>query len=146
MTEHFTLYEFIRSERAKAAGINNTPPDTIHGNIKITLEGLERVRKVLKQPIIILSGYRCTELNKLVKGSGGSQHIDGQAADIICPMFGRSKEVALMIEKHADVIKYDQLIFEGGSMGDWVHISFSDRDRRQALTKSKKGEYKRGIA
>lgn len=146
MTEHFTLYEFIRSQRAKDAGINNTPPDTVIPNIKLTLEGLERVRTVLKQPIIVLSGYRCTELNKLVKGSNGSQHIDGQAADIICPMYGHPKEVAKLLEKNADAIKYDQLIYEGGSMGDWVHISFSDRDRRQALTKTKKGEYKRGIA
>lgn len=140
MTEHFTLTEFIRSDRAKAMGIDNTPPESVIKALMNTMEGMERVRSVLKFAVIVLSGYRSEAVNKLVGGSSQSQHILGEACDFICPKFGFPHEVAKILELNKDKIGFDQLILEKS----WVHISFGPRDRRQALTLVGK-KYLRGI-
>jgi len=49
---------------------------------EILLEDLFKLRYILKKPININSGYRCIDYNKKVKGSPGSYHMFGLAADI----------------------------------------------------------------
>lgn len=44
---------------------------------------LERLRKHFDSPIVINSGNRCPEYNKLIGGSSNSQHTRGRAADIV---------------------------------------------------------------
>lgn len=43
---------------------------------------LQKERDILKQPIIINSGYRCQRHNREVGGKPGSYHLIGKAADI----------------------------------------------------------------
>jgi len=43
---------------------------------------LQKERDILKQPIIINSGYRCQRHNKEVGGKPGSYHLIGKAADL----------------------------------------------------------------
>lgn len=43
---------------------------------------LQRERDILKQPIEIVSGFRCTRHNKDVGGKKGSCHLIGKATDI----------------------------------------------------------------
>lgn len=44
---------------------------------------LEKIRSLLGRPITILSGYRCEAHNKACGGKPHSQHMLGNAADII---------------------------------------------------------------
>jgi uncharacterized protein YcbK (DUF882 family) len=46
---------------------------------------LEPLRITLQKPVIITSGYRSKKLNEAIGGSSTSQHMKGQAADLIVP-------------------------------------------------------------
>lgn len=129
LSEHFTLEEFIESQTAGRMGINNDPPSLLFAGLTATAEGLEQVRTLLgDRPIKISSGYRSPALNKAVGGSANSQHVLGEAVDFTCTAYGTPRQIVSAIV--ASAIPYDQVIQEFDS---WVHISFSVRNRRQAL-------------
>lgn len=135
MTEHFSLSEMIASDTARLRGIDNTPAPDVLPHLQRTAEGLERVRALTGHAIQILSGYRCPELNKAVHGSTDSQHMKGQAADIICPGFGSVHQVARLIAENAAQLGVDQVIKERNGRGaEWVHVSFTETPRHMALT------------
>lgn len=129
LSPHFTLDEMTVSQEAARRGIDNTAPLPIVKALMKTAQGLEAVRVRLGcAPVYISSGYRCPELNAAIGGSKSSQHMRGEAADFICPRFGGPPEVAAALRDSG--IEYDQLILE---FNRWVHISFADNPRRQAL-------------
>lgn len=81
--KHFTINEFEKSAKACQLEIDNTIPSIQKKNIeKLVNLVLDPLREAIKAPIIISSGYRCSRLNKAVRGVPNSQHIDGLAADI----------------------------------------------------------------
>ena len=128
LSPHFSLDEFTASQTATRRGIDNTPPPAVIETLKRTALGMEGIRAVLGAPIIISSGYRSPALNRSIGGAPKSQHVTGHAVDFICPGFGSPLEVCRTIVKSG--IAYDQLIYEG----TWVHVSFSDKPRKEALT------------
>lgn len=130
LSPHFDLEEFTLSQTAARKGLDNTPPQgKVMDNLRRLAMGLEGVRVVLGgAPINISSGYRSPAVNASVGGVPTSQHTMGQAADFTAPRFGSVQEVFDAIRKSQ--IAYDQLIVE---FGRWVHISFSDKPRMQAL-------------
>ena len=86
-------------------------------------------------PFSPTSGYRCPELNVAVGGATNSQHMAGQAADIVIPGLTRF-DLARWIEGALD---FDQLILEfytpGAPNSGWVHCSYAGPDnRRESLT------------
>jgi len=130
LSSHFTLQEMTVSGLAARRGIDNTPPADVVARLRHTCQGLEAVRVRLGcAPIIVSSGYRCLELNRLLGSKDTSQHVLGEAADFICPGFGNPLTVATAIADDSG-IEYDQLILE---YDRWVHISFSARRRHEAL-------------
>ena len=141
ISEHLSLAELIRSESAKRNGITNMPPPEHIANLKLLAENIfEPIRVNFRCPILISSGYRSAELNSSIKGSSKtSQHSLGQAIDI--DMDGTSYNVT-----NADIFNYikeklpfDQLIWEFGNDLNpfWVHVSYSDRHRKQILKATK---------
>jgi len=135
LSEHFTLDEFTSSQTATRCGINNAPPAEYMPALERTAQGMEMVREVLGDvPILVSSGYRSPELNMLVNGSHGSQHLLGEACDFTAPAFGSPEEIMRAIIKSE--VPYDQLILEyydPTRHTGWVHVSFSLRNRRQKL-------------
>ena len=132
LSKHFTLSEFIKSPTATRLGIDNTPGPDEFRNLQALVDNvLEPLRVHYGRPIIITSGYRCPQLNKAVGGSSTSQHAHGQAADIrsISDKRDDNKELFDMIREMG--LPYDQLINEFNY--DWIHVSFSPRNRRQVL-------------
>lgn len=135
LSANFSLSEFTISQTASRLGINNEPTPDVLQNLIRTANCMEDVRVLLKNnSILISSGYRSKELNKAVKGSSSSQHVKGEACDFSCPNFGSIDEIMSVIVNSS--IKYDQCIKEFNS---WIHISFSDLNRRQALIIDSKG-------
>jgi len=58
-------------------------PDCQWTKIDLThVEKLQELRKKLKSPIKITSGYRCEEYNKDVGGASKSRHKEGDASDL----------------------------------------------------------------
>lgn len=131
LTPHVTLEEMTASQTAARLGIDNVPTDpVILDNLKKTAEMLEQVRTLLgNRPILISSGYRCLALNTAIGSQPSSAHVQGQAADFTCPGFGTPYQICKAIENSN--IQFDQLIYEFSS---WVHIAWSNSQRRQLLT------------
>lgn len=128
LTPHFTLEELSFSSTALRLGIDNTPPEWAKAHLLLLAQGLEAVRAILRGPMHVDSGWRCTILNAAVKGAYNSAHTQGFAADFTCREFGPPLAVVRAIS--SSPILFDQLICEG----TWTHISFAPTLRRQVLT------------
>ncbi len=136
LSPHFSLKEFIDSEKARELHIDNSLPDELKNTATHTCEQLEKVRKQLgNNPLIITSGWRTPTLNKAVGGSASSDHATARAVDIRCPKFGTARSVARALA--ASNIEFDQLILESPTLPSaWVHIGFrKGANRQQVLTK-----------
>lgn len=131
ITPDFWISEFLVSDTATRLGLHNTPDAMSYANLRnVLIPAMQQVRNLLGQPVIIKSGYRSLAVNTAVRGSATSQHCSGHAADFIAPAFGSPRMVCVHLLKHMQALKFDQLICEG----NWVHISFSPRNRREVLT------------
>lgn len=130
--KHFTIYELTKSATASRKGIDNTPDEgAIKNLIRLVDNILDPLREAWGAPIIVTSGYRCGRLNKAVGGAAKSQHQYGQAADIrtVSDKPEDNKKLFDLIRELK--LPYDQLIDEYGY--NWVHVSYSSRNRRQIL-------------
>lgn len=124
MTLNFTMSELIHSDTAIRNNINNMPDiNSLDCMLDLIYNVLQPLRDKLGKSVIITSGYRNFEVNKLVGGQKNSQHTKGQAADIIVK--GMSVNSLFEFIKNSD-IKYDQLINEK----QWIHISFNQKKNR----------------
>lgn len=127
LTKNFTLEELYASATANRKGINNYPPESMMENIKELAELLQKIRDKYGYPIHVNSGYRCLALNNAVGGSKTSQHVIGQAADIVATG-GRTNAHLFNVIKEmitSGEIQVGQLIWEYGTKQEpnWVHVS-----------------------
>lgn len=132
--KYFTMAEFVRSDTADRRGINNRCSKEHMMNIMRLVERvLDPLREAYGKPIRITSGYRCPQLNKAVKGSPTSDHVNGMAADIIGTPATREENERLFNLIRSLGLDYDQLIDEDNF--SWVHISYRSKEenRRQVL-------------
>lgn len=133
LTNNFTINEMIYSQTAEANKIDNRPSVQVVANLKELCENvLQPLRNHLACPIVITSGFRCAVLNKKVGGAMNSQHLYGQAADIVVPQ-RNLKDVYTFIKNN---LPYDQLLFEYAKDGTkWIHISYRNdgHNRKQAI-------------
>lgn len=148
ITLDFSLPEFTYSQYAERHNINNTPSHQELVNIlNITAPKTQKIRDLLGKPMLITSGYRCYSLNRAVGGSPTSDHMSGLAIDFIAPKFGTPKEIAQFLQKHAQNLGINQLIYEG----TWVHVGFAgvgQKPKGEILTakfKNGKAQYEQGI-
>lgn len=128
----FTLRELTKSDTAIRKGIKNAPSKLEESNLIALVENiLDPLREAYGKPIIVTSGYRCEELNRLIGGSKTSQHRSGQAVDIrtIIDTPEENKKLYDLIIKLN--LPFDQLIDEHNF--DWVHVSYSPKHRKQIL-------------
>ena len=112
LTKNFTLEELYASDTA---------------NRKELAELLQKIRDKYGYPIHVNSGYRCLALNNVVGGSKTSQHVIGQAADIVATG-GRTNAHLFNVIKGmiaSGEIQVGQLIWEYGTKQEpnWVHVS-----------------------
>ena len=131
MAKYFTLAEMLKSETAEKNQINNTPSVEVEQNIEELLLVLDGLREFYG-PIRITSGYRCTELNKLVGGSPTSAHVIGYAADLQ-PIQGSFEEFKASVIDWLDKsgVKFDQCIIERNKNTQWVHFGLYNRKGQQ---------------
>ena len=131
MAKYFTLAEMLKSETAEKNQINNTPSVEVEQNIEELLLVLDGLREFYG-PIRITSGYRCTELNKLVGGSPTSAHVIGYAADLQ-PIQGSFEEFKASVIDWLDKsgVKFDQCIIERSKSTQWVHFGLYNRKGQQ---------------
>ncbi len=127
-SRYFTLDALTFSDTASRLHIDNAPPSSVVTALADTAARLDQVCDLLAKPVLLVSGYRCPDLNAAMGGKPTSSHVSGRAVDFICRDFGSPQEICQKIVKSG--IKFDQLIQEG----EWVHISFDPQMRNQVLT------------
>lgn len=130
--QYFTLNELTKSDTAIRKGINNTPNAEQIKNLEALVNYiLDPLRKYYDKPIIVTSGFRCKELNNIVGGSKTSDHMTGCAVDIRTVQDTKEENKKLFDLALKLNLPFDQLIDEYNY--DWVHISYSPKNRRQVL-------------
>ena len=132
MGKYFSIAELTKSETANKRKINNKPTKEVENCLNQLIDHiLDPLREAYGQPIIVSSGYRCPELNKAVGGAKTSQHTLGQAADIHTKSNAKESNKQLFELIKQLKLPFDQLINEYNY--SWVHVSYSNRNRRQIL-------------
>ena len=131
MAKYFKAAEMLRSETADKNKIKNIPSVEVQQNIEELLDVLDDLREFYGKPIKITSGYRCTELNRLVGGSPTSAHVIGYAADLQ-PVQGSFEEFKAEVLRWLDTgVKFDQCIIERNKSTQWVHFGLYNRKGQQ---------------
>jgi zinc D-Ala-D-Ala carboxypeptidase len=126
LSPNFTLAELCVSAAASRANISNIPTgENTIAKLKDLAWRMEIVRVLLGgRPIVINSGYRTPQVNRLVGGSPTSDHMQAVACDFT--------RVGLTVKECADIIQdsaldYDQLIL----YKTHLHIGFGARMRKE---------------
>lgn len=128
LTEHFYRDEATYSEIASELNIENKPTPEDWIRIQHAAENMEEVRSILESNVItVTSWYRNPEINRLVGGSGTSNHMIGNAIDFKCRGFGTSAECAYRIVEQD--YSYNQLILYETRL----HIDFTQPYKNQLL-------------
>ena len=134
ISKNFGINEFIFSNTANIKHIDNTPTDDIIYHLSYgVLNILQPLRDYLGKPIKVSSGYRSPALNKAVSGSNRSQHLTGNAVDIVLPS-NTDYDKAIDFLLHNGFV--DQLINEYKGKYRWLHISWSLTPRHQYFTQT----------
>ncbi|MFT5347801.1 MAG: hypothetical protein ACI9M3_000835 [Bacteroidia bacterium] len=102
MTKDFSISEFECSCGCEM-------PAHVRANIEKLAEELQVLREVVGSPITINSGYRCISYNKSVGGAISSQHLVGNAGDLVIKEHKPSDTHSLI----ESLIK-DKVMAEGG--------------------------------
>lgn len=133
MGKYFSIKELSYSRIAAEKGINNTPSGDVKRSLELLIDKcLDPIREKYGKPITVSSGYRNYLVNQLVGGKATSQHLKGEASDIV----GSSdKETRRIFEIAKELGNYDQLLFERNKKGSvWVHISYkAEGNRKQCI-------------
>ena len=150
LSEHFTLGELTKTSYITADG--NIPSHKAIENLKNICENwLEDLRYSQNTlygdssqesgdsrndiPIIISSGYRSEEVNRLCGGAKGSNHLTGCAVDIKCYGPEQMIRMAGILLDISDGTKrdFDELIQEKRGTTYWIHFAVKPKDNRRKI-------------
>ena len=146
LSKNFRLSEFTKSSTAIRLGIDNWPTEqkTVDNLTKVVHNIVQPVRDHYGIPFVPNSGFRCLQLNQVLKSKDTSQHVKGEAVDIEVPGIA-NYDLAEWILRNC---KFDQLLLEFvydsiDPHSGWVHISYVDPsvNRKQILTINKNGTF-----
>jgi uncharacterized protein YcbK (DUF882 family) len=154
LSEHFTLGELTKTSYITADG--NIPSHVAIENLKRICEnwledlrysyntlygdrsqetGVSRNDKSQEIPLIITSGFRSEEVNRLCGGAKGSNHLTGCAVDIRCLGPEHMIRMAGILLDIADGTKqeFDELIQEKRGTTYWIHFAVRPKDNRRKI-------------
>ena len=89
ISENFSLEEFLISQTANRIGGDmlveqQSPSEEVLDNLIYLVEGsIQPLRTLLRTPMTISSGFRSPLLNRYLNSKDTSQHVVGQAADVL---------------------------------------------------------------
>ena len=133
LSKSFTLAELC----VTSVRLDNTPGPKVTESLRaLATDILQPLRDAVGVPVNVTSAYRHPDVNKAVGGAKTSQHVLGEAADIVVAGMSPREVCETIIALN---LPFDQLISE---FGRWTHVSRGPRNRRQVLTatRSKAGK------
>ena len=88
-----------------------------------------------EEPIVINSGYRSPEVNRLAGGAANSNHLSGCAVDIHCAGKEQMIRYASILLDIADGSKqeYDELLLEQHGSVCWLHFAVRPKENRRII-------------
>ena len=142
LSQHFTLGELTKTSYDTLD--KNIPSRVAIENLKRICEGwLEDLRYSYNAlygeggviPIVISSGYRSEEVNRLCGGAKGSNHLTGCAVDIRCYGPEHMIRMAGILLDIADGTKrdFDELILEKRGSTYWIHFAVRPSSNRRKI-------------
>lgn len=137
----FSWAELTASGAASRLGLDNTPtPEAQRAMQLLVANVLDPLRQALGRPIRITSGYRAPLVNRAVSGSPTSQHMQGEAADIMVDGVAAEALAAFILRLG---VPFDQVIWYAPERGGHVHVSLTEKraNRRQSLHAPAGGGY-----
>ena len=89
-----------------------------------------------EEPIVINSGYRSPEVNRLAGGAANSNHLTGCAVDIRCAGKEQMIRYAAILLDIADGTgkDYDELLLEQHGNVCWLHFAVRPKDNRSRIS------------
>lgn len=121
-SDFFSLEEFTRSSTAQRLKIDNSPNDEVVRNIQYGVQMvLDPLRRIIRTPIIITSGFRCSTLNKAVGGVDNSWHTKGNAADL---RINNEEEAKAIFQALKTLPSVDTVLFEHSATAIWMHVQW----------------------
>jgi uncharacterized protein YcbK (DUF882 family) len=145
LTPHFSLEEMTRTE-VKLGFLDRQrqrqPEVKVMENLTRVCQWLEMLRTAYNnrygegdEPVIVTSGYRCPELNRLVGGCPTSNHLTGCAADLrVAGKEQLLRYVVILLDlsdtHHQD---FDELLLERNARGYWLHFAVRPKDNRRKI-------------
>ena len=141
LSPHFTLGELCKTSYHTLDG--NIPSHVAIENLRNLCENwLEDLRYSYNTlygdgeiPVVITSGYRSEEVNRLCGGATGSNHLTGCAVDIRCMGPEHQIRMASILLDIADGSKreFDELILEKRGSTRWIHFAVRPKDNRRKI-------------
>ena len=133
LTPHFTLGELCKTKYVTADG--NIPSRAVIENLIRVCGWLEGLRGRWNEPIVINSGYRSPEVNRLAGGVPSSNHVTGCAVDIRCAGKEQMIRYAAILLDIADDTKrdFDELLLEQHGSVCWLHFAVRPKDNRRKI-------------
>ena len=131
LTPHFTLGELCKTNYETKDG--NIPSHVHIENLKRLCTWLEQLREEWNlrygegnDPLLINSGYRSPEVNRLAGGCNTSNHLTGCAADIRVSGLEQAVRYATILLDLSDLRHedFDELLIERSLRGNyWLHFA-----------------------
>ena len=143
LSPHFTLGELCKTSYHPLDG--NIPGRVAIENLRNLCENwLEDLRYSYNRlygdegheiPVIISSGFRSEEVNRLCGGAKGSNHLTGCAVDIKCQGPEQMIRMTGILLDIADGTKreYDELIQEKRGTTYWIHFAVRPSGNRRKI-------------
>lgn len=130
ISPHFSLAELTRT----GTGLPNEPDEASRKRLVLLCQEVLEPLRVLVGPLRVNSGYRTLEVNKAIKGARGSQHLTGEAADVVPINVSAEQAMRLLaeaVERHEFPTLGQGIIYASG----FLHLSIDlpTRPRRQLL-------------
>ena len=132
LSPHFSLGELTKTNYVTKDG--NFPSRVAIENLTNICENWLEALRQAQGPLIINSGYRSPEVNKLAGGAPTSNHLTGCAVDIHVSGFEQAVRYASILLDISDGTKrdYDELFIEKNKTGShWIHFAVKPKDNRR---------------
>ena len=135
LSPHFTLGELTKSNSHPE--IYNIPSHEAIANLKRVCVWLEELRTRAGGPIMINSGYRSPQLNRVIGGVPTSNHLTGCAVDIRVTGMEQLIVYAAILIQYANETKqdFDELLIEKNKHGAiWLHFAIRPNSNRRKVS------------